>query len=114
MRITAALLKAWKRDGQDRTLRSMIVNSEWEELCDLAIKGLASPPEALREGKVPEVSAGGTEKLYVGRFAAKFLTIHVDPSLPDDVIEIRAPYSEHVLARIVNVALSSRSEGDGK
>ena len=47
MKITAELLAKWRHQGKDRDLRQHITGDEWEDLCELALKGLAPRPEGL-------------------------------------------------------------------
>ena len=50
------------------------------------------------------VSAGGQNRMNMGMGAARVFTIHVDPTLPDDVAEIRAYPDGPVLCKIINLA----------
>ena len=68
MKITAELLAKWRHQGKDRDLRQHITGDEWEDLCELALKGLAPRPEG-REQECP----------LVVRTALRVLLNHIEP-----------------------------------
>jgi hypothetical protein len=47
MKIDRKVIEMWRREcGESPRLRHMIFPDEWDQLCDLALKGLEQPPEA--------------------------------------------------------------------
>lgn len=49
--LTQAVIEGWRRDGvQGVDMRRYIFAHEWEQLCDLALKGLAAPEAEATKG----------------------------------------------------------------
>ncbi len=68
---------------------------------DLVYYDEAIAPRA--EG-VTTVPVGEQASMHIGIGASRLFTVHVDPSVPDDEIEIRAYKDGPVLCRITNLA----------
>jgi hypothetical protein len=74
-------------------------DSEWAN----ALESLVRRHEISAVAGIPEISAGGQQKLHMGRDLSRWITVIVDDTIPDNEIHIKDGVNGRILAKIVNV-----------